>query len=128
MKIVIIDDDEDLCALTRKVLVKYGHEAFAFSDALQGIAHSQNNRPDLILMDVMMPQLSGPEIVQQLKQDAQLKSVPVVFLTGLVTGHEKNLQEEGISVSGIAYPTLGKPYEIASLLGAVQRYGNKEAG
>jgi DNA-binding response OmpR family regulator len=123
MKVLIIDDDQDMCQLTKMALTKNGHSVFAFCEASKGIAHARQDKPNLILMDVMLPGLSGPEIVQELKSDAQLKTVPVVFLTGLVTGNEQSLQDEGIQVGGVMYPTLGKPYEIDRLLKVVQQYG-----
>ncbi len=122
MKILLIDDDPDMCALTAKVLKTSGHDVAAFVQSAPGIAYAKANALNLILMDIMLPGLSGPEIVQSFQQDAVLKTVPVVFLTGLVTGSEKNLQNEGISVGAIKYPTLGKPYEIDQLLLTVKKY------
>ena len=122
MKILIVDDDQDLCQLTRLILTKFGHDVTAFCDPDEGIAHARKSKPNLILMDVMLPGLTGPEIVQQLKDDAQLKDVPVVFLTGLVTGSEQSLQKEGVMVGGIKYPALGKPFEIEKLRDIVQKF------
>jgi DNA-binding response OmpR family regulator len=123
MKILLIDDDVDLCQLTKTVLMKYGHDVAAFGNAEAGLNHARAHRPNLILMDVMLPGLSGPEVVKELKKDPQFKDVPVVFLTALVTGEETRHKEEGIAVSGIDYPTLGKPYEIERLIAVVKKYG-----
>jgi DNA-binding response OmpR family regulator len=122
LKILLIDDDKDLCHLTKKVLTLKGYDVFACIDPQEGLKHARQNKPNLILMDVMLPGLSGPEIVLSLKQDSQLKNVPVVFLTALMTGDEKGLQEEGLTTGGIKYPTLGKPYEIDHLVAAVKKY------
>ncbi len=70
----------------------------------------------------MLPGLSGPEIVKSLKSDPQLKDIPVVFLTGLVSGSEKAVEDEGIAVSGVMYPAIGKPYEIDRLISMVRKY------
>ena len=121
MKILLIDDDIDLCQLTKKVLTRYGYDVSAFSDAQAGITHARQSKPNLILMDIMLPGLTGPEIVKSLKSDALLKDVPVVFLTALVTGEEKGLEEEGVAAGGLTYPALGKPYEIERLLEVVKR-------
>lgn len=122
MKIVIIDDDRDLCLLTQKVLTAHGHNVSAFHDPKLGIKYARESHPNMILMDVMLPGLSGPEIVKSLQADPVLKSVPVVFLTGLVSGGEKNLEDEGIMVGGLKYQTIGKPYEIARLLSVVNKF------
>ena len=121
LRILLIDDDKDICQLTQKVLTKSGYAVDAFYDAKQGIAHARGNKPNLILMDIMLPGLSGPEIISALKADLFFKDVPVIFLTGLVSGGE-GLEDEGIMVGGVKYQTLGKPYEIDRLLSIVKRY------
>jgi twitching motility two-component system response regulator PilH len=121
MKILLVDDDVDICQLTKTVLVKNGHEVWAFGTAEEGVAYARTTKPNLILMDVMLPGLSGPEIIQEIKNEQQFKDVPVVFLTGLVTGQETK-EDEGMAVGGVRYPTLGKPYEIEQLLDIVKRY------
>lgn len=122
MRILLIDDDKDLCQLTQKVLTKFGYAVDAFYDAKSGIKHAREIKPNLILMDVMLPGLSGPEIVTALKAETNFKNVPVVFLTGLVSGGDADLEGEGLMVGGIQYPTLGKPYEIDRLLAVVKKY------
>ena len=90
----------------------------AFHEAEAGIKYARNSKPNLILMDVMLPGLSGAEAVKILKSDPQLKSIPVIFLTALVSGQDEGLK--GINVSGLHYQTLGKPYEIEELLKLVK--------
>ena len=121
MKILLVDDDEDLCHLTKTALTKHGYEVIAFHDAEAGIKYAKNFIPNLILMDVMLPAMSGAEAVKALKADPQLKNVPVVFLTALVAGEETNLEERGLNVDGLHYWTLGKPYEIEKLLEVVKK-------
>ncbi len=123
MKIVLIDDDKDLCALTQKVLSAHGHGVNAFYEPKSGMKYAKENVPDVILMDVMLPDLSGPEIVRVLQADPVLKDVPVIFLTALVSGGEKSLENEGIMVGGLKYQTIGKPYEIPRLLDVIARAG-----
>lgn len=122
MRILLIDDDKDLCQLTKKVLTLQGYGVDAFNDADSGIKHARINKPHLILMDIMLPGLSGPEIVSSLKAEPQFKDIPIIFLTGLVTGGDTITEDEGIMVGGIKYPTLGKPYEIERLLAVVKKY------
>lgn len=120
MKILLVDDDKDLCHLTRTALIRHGHEVAAFHDAGAGIKHAQNIIPDLILMDVMLPGIGGAEAVSALKADPRLMEVPVVFLTALVSGRKDNFEE--INVNGAQYMTLGKPYEIETLLGVIRSF------
>ena len=122
MRILLIDDDKDLCQLTQKILIQHGYAVDAFCDAKEGIKHARAIKPNLILMDIIMPGLSGPEIVRSLKEDPQFKEIPVIFFTALVTGNEKELEDKGITVGGIEYQTLGKPYEIERMLALVKKY------
>ena len=118
MHILLIDDDHDLCHLTKITLAKHGYQVSTFSDAEAGIKSARNNKPNLILMDVLLPGISGAEAVKTLKSDSQLENVPVVFLTALIAGEEQNL--ENINVDSSYYRTLGKPYEIDQLLKVVR--------
>ena len=122
MRILLIDDDKDLCHLTKTTLTKHGYEVAAFHEAEAGIKYARNSKPNLILMDVMLPGLSGAEAVKALKADVLLRTVPVVFLTALVAGEEKDLGDTGINVSGAQYQTIGKPYEIEKLLEVVKKF------
>jgi len=80
------------------------------------------HKPDLILMDIMMPAISGAEAARSLSKDPLLKDIPVIFITGLILNGEEDLEESGIMIDGTAYPTLGKPYEIDALLELVKKF------
>ncbi len=122
MQILLIDDDKNLCHLTRIALTKHGFDLAVAHEAATGIKQAQQDKPSLILMDVMLPDISGAEAVRFLKSDPQLKDIPVVFLTGLISSGEKGIQEGGLKVDGLNYLTLGKPFEIEDLIEAVRKY------
>ena len=119
-KIFLVDDDQNLAYLTKVALVKNGYDVVVFHEA-QGVMEALKcQKPNLILMDVMMPGVSGGEAVKKIKEDSSLKDVPVVFLTALVSGEKGGFDETGINVDGCTYRTFGKPYEIAELLRLVK--------
>lgn len=120
-KILIIDDDKDLANLTKIALITKGYQAFVLHSAVNIIEEIKTRKPDLILMDIMMPGISGPEAVRNLKADPLLKHIPVVFLTGLILSGEEDVEETGLKVDGRIYQTLGKPYEIDALLELVKK-------
>jgi len=122
LKILIIDDNIELSMLTKKALIKYDHDIVICNDTSDAIDFVQIHDPDLILIDIMMPGLSGPDIVKSLKMDPKLKDTPVLFLSGLMTGKEKDLEKEGLNVDGVIYPILGKPYRSEELVGFINRY------
>lgn len=88
-KILLVDDEKDFCFFVKQNLEK--RERFEVSvayDGETGLTLAGQNRPDLIILDVMMPGMSGPDVADRLLQDERLKSVPVIFLTALVTEEE----------------------------------------
>lgn len=120
MNILLIDDDKDLCYLTKTVLAKGGFEVAFFGNAEEGIAYARQNKPNLILMDVMLPGVGGADAVRELQKDSELKDIPIVFLTALITGKEE--ENINVNVDGLRYRTLGKPYEINKLLEVAREY------
>ncbi len=119
-RILLIDDDLDLSFLTEKALLKQGHEVLVSHEAMSGIKEAVLRKPDLILMDVMMPGMTGAEAVQKLQQNPASKNIPVVFLTALIMKDDDPSKESGIKVAGQNYRALGKPYEISDLLQLVE--------
>ncbi len=121
-KILLVDDDRDLASLTRTTLIKHGHEVFVFHEASRAIEHARQQNPDLILMDIMLPQMSGAQAVKKMQEVPGLQNVPVIFLTGLVSSAEEDLEKTGINIDNRTYKTLGKPFEIEELLKVIDSY------
>ncbi len=115
-RICLVEDDQNLAELTKTALVKNGHEVMLFHEARKALEAIKHRKPDLILMDIMMPQMSGTEAVRILRNDPNLKNIHVIFLTALISQKDKDVEESGITIDGINYKTLGKPYEIENLL------------
>jgi CheY-like chemotaxis protein len=112
-KILIIDDEVDLTMLVKLNLEKTGrYEVRKENRALDGLAAAREFKPDLILLDVMMPDLDGGDVLAQLKGEPSLKDVPVVFLTATVLKEE--LAKNGGSIGGC--PAIAKPFRAEVLL------------
>ena len=125
MQIVLIDDDKDLRELTQAALARFGYEVFTFPTAEDGIRYAKTTKPSLILMDLMLPGISGEEAVKLIKSDENLMNVPIVFLTGLVE-FEKNSDNQTLRVDGLNYLSLGKPFALEKLLEVVRKYDVKK--
>jgi two-component system OmpR family response regulator len=83
-KILIIDDEQEICDLTKAVLSRSGRfEVFASTKAKEGIELARLKKPDLILLDVMMPDMSGTEVAKRLCEDDQTKDSTIVFVTAI---------------------------------------------
>ena len=82
-KILLIDDEKDLCALTEKLLEKMSdYEVDIATNGSDGLTMAKALRPDLIVLDIVMPGMDGFEVLEELKKDTSLAEVPVVILSG----------------------------------------------
>lgn len=81
MKVLIIDDDQDLSTIFATLLKKEGYEIVTAGDGITGIETAGKEAPDLILLDQVLPDISGNEILKKLKEDASTKDVPVILLS-----------------------------------------------
>jgi CheY-like chemotaxis protein len=84
VKVVMIDDEEEICNLTKMILEKTGrYEVKTAVKATQGIDLVKTLKPDLVLLDVLMPEMDGAEVTERLIEDDSTKTIPIVYLTGL---------------------------------------------
>ena len=88
-KILLIDDEENFCFFAKRNLEQRGEfEVIATTDGGKGILLAKTENPDLILLDVAMPRISGPDVADELVQDARTRHIPYIFLTAIVTEEE----------------------------------------
>jgi len=87
-KILIIDDEPDARAYLKAILEENGYETMTAVDGEEGLKKAQETPPHLVLLDLMMPKKSGVKFLHEIKQDEQLKEVPIVVASGArqVTG------------------------------------------
>ena len=107
-RVLLIDDDIDSLRLNRIIFVKAGAQVITANDGLEGISKLNSHRPDLVVLDVMMPGGSGYEVCKQIRK---ISSVPVIMLTAL--GQEQN-ELDGLDAGADDY--LSKPYNPEILL------------
>ena len=88
--------------------------------AMTGVKKAVQEKPDLIIMDVMMPKMSGGEAVKLLKTYDPTKNIPILFFTAMISYSPNSTELEKINVNGQFYPALTKPFEPKKLLSAVQ--------
>jgi diguanylate cyclase (GGDEF)-like protein len=122
MKILIIDDDADTRELVQMSLVLARMETITASSGADGIAKAGRERPDAILLDVMMPFMDGPATLRALRADPRTADIPVLFLTASAMIAEVE-RLESLDVVGI----LPKPFDPATLGGKVKAALEKSA-
>jgi len=113
--ILIIDDDKDVNLILAKELGRLGHRVINTYDGIEGLACVHRENPDMIILDIMMPQKDGYEVLKELKSDQKTKNIPVILLTGL--GLDEELSK-GISLGAEHY--LIKPLKIKLLLQCIE--------
>ena len=114
--ILVLEDDPSVQILMRKQLTAHGFKVTVASDGLDGLMKLEQVQPDLIICDVMMPNLDGIEFVKALKGHGHTSNIPVIFLTAKT---DPRSMIDGINVGARFYVT--KPFAIDDLLSKVQR-------
>ncbi|HOW36572.1 MAG TPA: response regulator [Candidatus Omnitrophota bacterium] len=84
-KVLTVEDDVTQRTMIQKTLEKCGYEVLSAEDGVQGLEVAQNQKPDLILLDVIMPKMRGDEVCRRLKASDATRNIPVIFLTSLDT-------------------------------------------
>ncbi|CAN5117217.1 response regulator [soil metagenome] len=109
-RLLVIDDDIDLATLTSIRLTKAGHEVQSAHDGTSGLAAIRSTRPELVVLDWMMPGMDGIEVAQAVRADAAIAETPLVMLTAKSGASDVDRAlEAGVDV------VMTKPYAPAEL-------------
>jgi len=94
-KILVIDDEADTVIYMEALLSDNGYQTVSANDGHEGMKKAKSEKPDLIVLDVSMPQQSGIGFYKDLKSDEQVKNIPVIFVTGVTGfgGDEKGVEK-----------------------------------
>src|SRR6476660_6041183 len=118
--VMIVEDNELNMKLFHDLLEAHGYRSVGTRSGLEALELARRHRPDLIVMDIQLPEISGLEITKLLKQDQQLKRIPVVAVTAFaMKGDEKRIREGGCE----AY--LSKPISGATFIETVRRFAGE---
>ena len=114
-KVLIVEDNELNMKLFHDLLDAQGYETLQVREGLQALAAAREHRPDLILMDIQLPEISGLEVTKWLKEDDDLSHIPVVAVTAFaMKGDEERIREGGCE----AY--ISKPISVAHFLETIK--------
>ena len=114
-RVLIVDDEPDLVWGVKYALLDEGHEVLTASDGVEALALARQERPDLFVMDVVMPGLDGIEVCREVRRDLRLASVPILFLSG---HGEVQDRVRGLDEGGDDY--LCKPFDLTELKARVR--------
>ncbi|MBL4645046.1 MAG: response regulator [Rhizobiales bacterium] len=122
-QILIVEDNELNMKLFNDLLEAHGYATIQSRNGMEAFELAKQNMPDLILMDIQLPEVSGLEVIKWLKDDDSLSHIPVIAITAFaMKGDEDRIRKAGCE----AY--LSKPISIANFLETVVRYLPSETG
>lgn len=100
-KVLLIEDDALLQRMYQKKLEMDGYQVLVAHDGEEGLAKFKSDKPDLVLLDVMMPKMNGYQVLESAKQDNEIKNTPVIMLTNL--GSSDKDVDKGLELGAAAY-------------------------
>lgn len=119
-KILIVDDEEHMRKLLYTELSLEGYQVIQAQNGAEAIDKAKKHKPGLILMDFMLPDMTGADTVKMLQNDPLTKEIPLLFLTALVSKQEEKQDGFGIQVNNIRYESVSKELNTKEFLDKVR--------
>jgi CheY-like chemotaxis protein len=94
-KLLLVEDSKFLRLATERALARAGYEVTSAADGDEALRLAREKLPDMILLDMLLPKMSGPEVLGALKKDASTRGIPVVVLTGMSQKNATKLRADG---------------------------------
>jgi two-component system alkaline phosphatase synthesis response regulator PhoP len=125
-RVLVVEDERDVADLIRYNLTKEGYDVVVSPTGSDALKQAREVHPDLVLLDIMVPQLNGWEVCRRLKQDAETRRIPIIMVTGRVDEGDKVL---GFELGADDYVTKPfSPRELVARVRAVTRRGRPTDG
>ena len=122
--ILCIEDEQEMIDLIRLILNRRGFEVRGATSGQEGLDAMRKETPDLVLLDLMMPEMDGWEVYQQMKADSKMKNIPVIVVTAKAQSIDKVL---GLHIAKVD-DYIAKPFSPQELLNSVDKVlGHKES-
>jgi CheY-like chemotaxis protein len=120
-KILIVDDDSDIVELTKNRLEANSYEVISAANGEDALKKARKEMPDLIIMDILLPNMQGGEVVRYLKSEQETKDIPVIFLTAVASNAPQDQEDKGINVEGKFFTAIAKPFKMERLLFEIKK-------
>ena len=95
VKILLVEDSKPIRKENEGALIKAGYEVISAEDGESAVQMARDQHPDLVLLDMILPKMSGPEVLRHLKSESQTAEIPVVVLSSLTEKNRQKLMEAG---------------------------------
>ncbi len=116
-EILIVDDDRVILRTLEKILLKAGYSVIPLSLGREAVKIAKGRSPNLIILDIMMPDMDGGDVAHILKNDPKTRDIPIIFLSSLLTKRE---EQSSSRKYGIYF--MSKPFEREELLKRIREY------
>jgi len=116
-KVLIVDDEKDTLLMLGKRLTAGGYSVITATNGTDAIALAKSQHPDIIILDILMPEMSGGEVAAELREHPLTRSIPVILLTAILSKEEEKIY--GSVVGGNI--TLAKPLDAEKLLDQMEK-------
>ncbi len=120
-KILVVDDEEGLLDLVAKSLSNEGYDVTAVTTAKDAMEKAKTLLPNLILIDIILPDMEGPEAIRALRENSLTSNIPVIFLSGIITREKDSEASTEVLVGDRRYKALSKPFSSKELMEEVQK-------
>jgi CheY-like chemotaxis protein len=117
--VCVIDDEREVCDLLRLLLESRDFRCIVAHDGRSGLEAVRRHRPNAIVLDVMMPEMNGHDVLVELRKDPDLREIPVLMMTGLTEG-DRRTDEEWCALLGVR-AFISKPLHLDKLLERLDR-------
>ena len=118
-RVLIVEDNDLNMKLFHDLLEAHGYDTLQTKDGMEALKLARQHHPDLILMDIQLPEVSGLEVTKWIKEDEDLRAIPIIAVTAFaMKGDEEKIREGGCE----AY--IAKPISVANFLQTVARFLN----
>jgi DNA-binding response OmpR family regulator len=114
-KILVVDDEDDILHFLEMVLREKGYQVTTASGGHEALTRAQIDKPDLVLLDIMMPQMDGWEVLKLLRVDEETRRIPVAMLSARTEAKDR---VQGLQEGAIDY--ICKPFSLTELLGKIE--------
>jgi PleD family two-component response regulator len=116
-KILVVDDEEFILSLLRNGLTENGFEVVTADNGFEAILAVEEEKPDIVITDIMMPRLTGLEFLKAIKNNNLTRNIPVILISAL---DQADMVHEGMSMGAVDFIT--KPFKINEIVGKLRHY------
>jgi DNA-binding response OmpR family regulator len=123
-RVVYVEDEQEMIELVRLILIRKGFEVIGANGGREGLATIRQQLPDLVLLDLMMPDMDGWDVYQQMKSEERTRNIPVIVITAKAQNIDKVL---GLHIAKVD-DYIAKPFSPYELIESVERVLSTQEG